>query len=80
MDKDFPQKDFIVALYDLLGNNTEYQPRETLNSLLNEYATDYCVDVDNEGVAKIVLTQEDEKGRQLAEWQITIQQTYNGEE
>lgn len=34
----------MVALYDLLANNTEYQPRETLDGIIAEHIEDYCVD------------------------------------
>lgn len=40
-------KEFMVNLYDLLGNNTEYRPREKLDNLIAKSIEDYCVDSTN---------------------------------
>lgn len=40
-------KKFMVNLYDLLANNTEYHPREKLDSIIAENIEDYYVDSTN---------------------------------
>lgn len=38
------RRELMVALYDLIAHNTEYKPRDTLDSIIAEHIEDYCVD------------------------------------
>ena len=80
MTNEFPAKDFMVALYDLLADNYEYSPRDTLDDILEHNIDDYSVDVNEAGEATIRLVKTDDKGRLLAAWRVLLQQTYRGEE
>lgn len=64
-------KDFMVSLYDLLANNTEYRPRESLDYILENIIEDYCVDVDDDGTAKIIFRTKDDN-----EYQLEFRQIY----
>lgn len=37
-------KDFMVNVYDLIANNTEYKPREQLDGIIAESIEDYWLD------------------------------------
>lgn len=41
-------KEFMVNLYDLIANNTSYQPRQKLDSILSKDIEDYCLDCERD--------------------------------
>lgn len=45
---------FLTAIYDLLGKNDEYTPREKLDTAISESIDDYCVDAQGD-ITKIMF-------------------------
>lgn len=66
-------KEFMINLYDLLGKNTAYSPREFLDDILDNQIEDYYVDTDDDGNTKIVFY-----GVDNAEYYLTMQKVYQG--
>lgn len=66
-------KEFMINLYDLLGKNTAYHPRELLDDTLDNQIEDYYVDTDDDGNTKIVFY-----GVDNAEYYLTMQKAYQG--
>lgn len=66
-------KSFMINLYDLLAKNDIYNPRSSIDSTLEENIEKYCVDIDDEGDAKIRFY-----GNDNAEYQLTMTKIYRG--